>query len=150
MTITIQKATLTHLEALYKIEQQCFTQEAFSKNQIAWLLKSPVAVSFLAKENNEIVGFIIGVIYENGEKPVGRIFTIDVAPAHRRKGVGIRLLKRAEKEFADLGVKICYLEVRADNVAAKQLYKKVGYKEIRVLKDYYFQGGHGIRLKKAL
>ncbi|MEM2102487.1 MAG: GNAT family N-acetyltransferase, partial [Candidatus Bathyarchaeia archaeon] len=81
---------------------------------------------------------------------VGRIFTIDVAPTHRRKGIGIKLLKRAEKEFVDLGVKVCYLEVRADNVAAKQLYKKVGYKEISVLKDYYFKGGHGIRLKKTL
>ena len=150
MTITIQKATLAHLENLYKIEQQCFTQEAFSKNQIEWLLKSPVAVSFLAKENNEIVGFIIGLVYENADKRIGRIFTIDVAPAHRRKGVGIRLLKRTEKEFVDLGVKVCYLEVRADNVAAKQLYKKVGYKKIRVLKNYYFQGGHGIRLKKTL
>ncbi|MEM2103050.1 MAG: hypothetical protein QXM22_06020, partial [Candidatus Bathyarchaeia archaeon] len=72
MTIIIQKATLTHLENLYNIEQQCFTQEAFSKDQIAWLLKSPAAVSFLAKENSEIVGFIIGLIYDDEKESVGR------------------------------------------------------------------------------
>jgi len=150
MTLAIQKATITNLETLHKIEQQCFTREAFSKSQIAWLLKSPTSVSLLAKSDDEIVGFIIGLIYDDEGKRVGHVFTIDVAPAHRRKGVGEKLLESMEKEFAGLGVAVSFLEVRVDNEAAKQLYKKQGYEEVEVLKDFYYRGGHGVRLKKNL
>jgi ribosomal-protein-alanine N-acetyltransferase len=150
MIISIQKASIDYLETLNKIEQQCFTKEAFSKRQIASLLKAPNSISFIAKSNEEVRGFIIGLIHGDDEMRIGHIFTIDVAPKYRRKGVGMRLLERTEKEFINLGVQVCYLEVRVDNVAAKELYKKFGYKEVKWLKDFYYRGGHGIRLEKTL
>ena len=150
MTITLEKASLADLETLHKIEQQCFTKEAFSKKQIASLLKAPNSVSFVAKSDGEIAGFIIGLIYDEDKSRVGHIFTIDVALEHRRKGVGMKLLERAEKELADVDAKTCYLEVRTDNVAAKELYKKRSYEEVELLKDFYYRVGHGIRLKKSL
>jgi ribosomal-protein-alanine N-acetyltransferase len=150
MTITVQEASVADLETLYQIEQQCFDKEAFSKNQIAWLLKAMNSISFLVKSNGDIAGFVIGLIDTHDKTRVGHIMTIDVAPKYRRKGVGMKLLERIEKEFANHSAKICYLEVRADNVAAKRLYEKLGYGEVEALKDYYYRGGHGIRLKKTL
>jgi ribosomal protein S18 acetylase RimI-like enzyme len=80
----------------------------------------------------------------------GHIYTIDVATKHRRKGVGIKLLKELEKIFAKRDVQACYLETRLNNVAALKLYKKQGYTEIERLEDYYLEGAHGVRLQKRL
>lgn len=150
MIFSIQQASPTDLETLSNIEQECFTSEAFSKTQIASLLKAPTSVSLLAKAGEQVVGFIIGSVNDFGEIKLGHIVTIDVVPEYRRKGVGMLMLQKVEREFQNAGVKVCYLEVRADNTAAKKLYQKRGYRQVEVLDDYYYRGGHGIRLEKAL
>ncbi|MBE0512577.1 ribosomal protein S18-alanine N-acetyltransferase [Candidatus Bathyarchaeota archaeon] len=149
MSITIQRATINDLETLYRIERECFTLEAFNKQQIAYLLESPNAVSLAAKTNNVIAGFIIGLIHRHDEKTTGRVYTLDVAVKYRRKGIGLKLLDEIERIFVKRGAKICYLEVRKDNMAALELYRKHGYTEVEELKDYY-KGAHGVRLEKKL
>lgn len=150
MSVTIQRATVNDLETLYEIEKECFTTEAFTKEQIGYLLQNPNAVSLVAQINGENAGFIIGLTYSGNKVRIGHIYTIDVAVKHRRRGIGLRLLKELEKIFAEKSVETCYLEVRVDNVAARELYRKQGYIETRRLKGYYPMGTHGIRLKKKL
>ncbi len=150
MVINIEKAKADDLEALYGIERECFTLEAFSKKQIGSLLRNPNSISLLAKLNGEIVGFIVALIYEEKKEKIGHIFTLDVAVKARRKGVGLKLLESAEQILREKEVKICFLEVRGDNVAARELYRKLGYVEVGLLKDFYFSGGHGVRLRKNL
>jgi len=149
LSITIQRATTNKLETLYQIERECFTIEAFSKQHIAYLLENPNAVSLVAQINNVIAGFIIGLIHRQDEKITGRVYTLDVAVKYRRKGVGLKLLAEIERIFVKREVKICYLEVRKDNVAALELYRRHGYVEVEELKDYY-KGVQGVRLKKKL
>ena len=149
MAITIQRAAIKDLETLYQIERECFTIEAFSKEHIAHLLQNPTTLSLVAHANGEIAGFIIGLIHRHDKMITGRVYTLDVAVKHRRKGVGLRLLNELEQIFLKRGVKICYLEVRVDNVAALELYRKHGYVEVEKLKHYY-RGVHGVRLKKKL
>ena len=149
MAITIQRATINDLETLYQIERECFTVEAFSKEHIAYLLQNPNTLSLVAHVNGEIAGFIIGLIHRHDKMITGRVYTIDVAVKHRRKGVGLKLLNELEQIFVKRGVKICYLEARVDNVAALELYRKHGYVEVEKLKKYY-RGIHGVRLKKKL
>lgn len=149
LSITVQRATVNDLEELYNIERECFTIEAFSKRHIAYLLENPNTVSLVARVNNEIAGFIIGLIQRHDKTITGHIYTIDVAVKHRRKGVGLRLLNELERKIEKRGVKICYLEARVDNVAARELYRRHGYIEVEELRDYYC-GVHGVRLKKKL
>ncbi len=149
MSITIQQATINNLETFYRIERECFTIEAFSKRHMAYLLENPDAVCLVAKLEDVIAGFVIGVVERHDEKMAGRVYTLDVAIRYRRKGVGLRLLDEVEQNFVERGVKICCLEARKDNVAALELYRKHGYVEVQELKDYY-EGAHGIRLKKKL
>lgn len=149
MSITIKRATIKDLETLYRIERECFTIEAFSKQDLSHLLETSNAVSLVALLDNAIAGFIVGLINSHEKEINGRVYTLDVAVKYRRKGVGLRLLDEIERVFVENGARTCYLEVRKDNVAALELYRKQGYIEVKELKDYY-KGAHGVRLRKKL
>ena len=149
MSITVQKATIYDLETLYEIERECFTVEAFSKQHIAHLLEDQASISLIARTKSEIAGFIIGLIHHHDKMIRGHIYTIDVAVKHRRRGVGLKLLRKLERIFLDSGVKTCYLETRIDNVAARELYQKQGYVEFEKL-EHFYRGVNGIRLQKEL
>lgn len=150
MPITVQHASLKDLETLCKIEKECFTHEAFSKEQIAYFLKASNAVSLVARVDGETAGFVTGLIEQYGKTKIGHIYTIDVASKYRRMGVGLKLLKEIEQNFIEKGAEACFLEVRINNLAAQKLYQKHGYTELEKLNNYYARGIHGIRLKKKL
>jgi ribosomal-protein-alanine N-acetyltransferase len=150
MPLKIEQAKLDDLDVLHRIEGECFTSEAFSKEHIAYLLGSPDAVSLVARADHEIVGFIVGMIENYGRVTVGHVYTIDVAIKHRRAGVGLRLLEELERVFLERDVKTSYLEVRTDNEAARELYRKKGYTELEPLENFYARGKHGLRMKKEL
>ncbi|MEM2249874.1 MAG: ribosomal protein S18-alanine N-acetyltransferase [Candidatus Bathyarchaeia archaeon] len=148
-TVKIEDASIAHLDRLFEIEMECFKSEAFTKQQIAQLLQNQNCISLIAKENDKIIGFIIGMVYVEDNILIGHILTIDVSQGHRRKGVGIKLLQELEKIFKDKQVKVSRLEVREDNIAALSLYQKLGYKKVGKLRHYYGDA-HGILLEKAL
>jgi ribosomal-protein-alanine N-acetyltransferase len=150
LTITIKRATIKDLETLYKIEKECFIKEAFTKKQIKNLLQNSNVISLSAQTNGETAGFIIGLTYPNNKARIGHVITIDVAIKYRRKRIGMRLLNELERKFVRQSVETCYLEVRIDNVAARELYLKQGYKETNQLKHYYPKRTNGVRLKKKL
>lgn len=52
-----------------------------------------------------------------------------VATAHRRRGVGTELMRRAEEEAAGRGFRTVGLGVDIDNVPARRLYRREGYEE---------------------
>jgi ribosomal-protein-alanine acetyltransferase len=149
MEFTIESASIRHLDRLYEIEIECFGKEAFTKLQIASLLTDYNSINLIAKIKSEIVGFIIGMIYFERNLIVGHILTIDVSVVHRQKKIAEKLMQEIEKIFKEKGANACRLEVREDNVAALNLYKKLGYKKIAKLKNYY-GNAHGIYLKKDL
>lgn len=150
MQITVEKAELGNLDELLRIERECFTKEAFTKEQIEILLRNPKAIALLARINGEVAGFIIGMIEDYGTTKVGHVYTIDVSVKHRRRGVGIKLLKKMESMFLMRDAETSYLEVRIDNQAARRLYRGQGYVEMEPLNDYYSSGVHGLRLRKQL
>ncbi|MCW4020500.1 MAG: GNAT family N-acetyltransferase [Candidatus Bathyarchaeota archaeon] len=150
MPFSIREATSEDLDDIYKIELECFTDDAFTKRQLEYCLSSPGFVTLICFLDGQPIGFITGLLDFSKGNPAGRIYTVDVKPEHRRKGVGSRLLSAFERVLVDRDVEICYLEVRADNEAAKRLYLKHGYKTLEPLRGYYGLGEDGIRLKKVL
>ena len=150
MSIVVRRAESRDLDAIWEIEKECFTVEAFTKEQIAYLLEAPGGISLVAQIDHEIAGFIMGLIHQNEKTRTCHIYTIDVLIKHRRKGMASRLLSELEGILVKRGVTTCYLEARINNVAAQKLYQKHGYIKAAQLKDYYGRGIHGIRLKKDL
>jgi ribosomal-protein-alanine N-acetyltransferase len=149
MTITLQDVSIRDLDVLVNIERQCFVEEAFTKKQIKLLLTDYNSIGLVARQSDEIVGFIIGVICGDDKTTNGHIFTIDVLPSHRRKGIGQMLMIEIERLFAAKGAIASSLEVREGNVAALSLYHKLGYQVLGRLENYYGKA-HGVFLKKIL
>jgi ribosomal-protein-alanine acetyltransferase len=149
MEVKIETATIRLLDKLCEIEKQSFQKEAFSKQQIVYLLTSSNSITLVARVDDEIVGFAIGSIDVNREAPNGHVLTIEALPSYRRRGIAKRLLKELETFFKEKGAVESRLEVRQDNVAAVSLYLKLGYMPFAKLERYY-KDAHGLYLKKKL
>jgi len=67
----------------------------------------------------------------------GHVVSIAVLPEYRKMGIGTSLMLQAMKEMKNYGMKECYLEVRASNQIAKNLYRKIGFKEVKTIQGYY-------------
>jgi len=150
MKVKIEAAGARTVEELLRIERECFTAEAYSREHVLSLLKSPSAVSLLAEVDGNVAGFVIGLLERRQTAKIGHVVTIDVAVKYRRMGIGLMLLKKIENAFLKENVEVVYLEVRADNQAARRLYRKQGYEEAIQLDNYYSVGVHGLRLVKDL
>ncbi|MEM1884796.1 MAG: GNAT family N-acetyltransferase, partial [Candidatus Jordarchaeales archaeon] len=124
----------------------CFPKHYFPKYFIRLLLEHPYSIGLVATYLGRIIGFTIGVIEGKGK---GRIYTLDVLPEFRRRGIGSLLLGKLEEEFAERGVVRCRLEVMDGNTPAIRLYSKMGYRKVGVVKNYYGDRD-GIVMEKIL
>jgi len=149
MDIEIADVNIQLLDRLCEIENQCFDQEAFTKQQLACLISDYNTIGLTALVNGEIAGFALARVNIRRNVTFGHILTIDVAPAYRRKGIAQKLLHEIETILRERDIKECRLEVRENNAAALNLYQKLGYTKIGKLEKYYGTA-HGLYLKKSL
>ncbi|MCL2172479.1 MAG: GNAT family N-acetyltransferase [Nitrososphaerota archaeon] len=155
MDIQISVALFEDLAAIVELERQCFMSEAFSRQQISYLLNDSNSISLVAKikdngDKEKIVGFAILQLekdHTETEMLVGHIVTLNVTVAFRRMGVAQKLLFTCEEKLRLQGVFECRLEVRQTNYAALKLYRQMGYEETGLLKKYYGKE-HGLYFKK--
>jgi ribosomal-protein-alanine N-acetyltransferase len=75
-----------------------------------------------------------GMIYGWRDDDQVEILQILVHPEYRRAGLGTTLLHHF---IYDAKVRMCLLDVRADNTTALALYKKFGFVKDGVRKNYY-------------
>ena len=135
-------------EQLWKLDQTCFPREiAYSRDELAYYLRVPRALCFVAEEQDEPVGFILGHQQRGG---VGHIVTLDVAPHVQRSGLGSILMKKMEASFAALGCDSLRLEVAVNNRPGLSFYKKHGFSVLKSLRRYYPGGLDGLLLTKKL
>lgn len=73
------------------------------------------------------------------------ITTIGVHPGHRRQGIAEHLLRACESRLKSERVR---LTVRANNLAAIRLYRKLGYEQIDTWQQYYVNGEDGVVMEK--
>ncbi|MDD3985177.1 MAG: ribosomal protein S18-alanine N-acetyltransferase [Methanobacterium sp.] len=88
----------------------------------------------VAQENNRVVGYIIFWIKFEEE---GHIISIAVDKNYRRMEVGSRLVEKSLNIFKKYNVKSIKLEVRMGNKGARKFYSKMGFKEEKVVENYY-------------
>jgi len=66
-----------------------------------------------------------------------QILNVTVAPSHRRRGMGRRLLHHALNRGIGQGARVAVLEVRKTNEAAQRLYEEAGFRTVGERPGYY-------------
>lgn len=76
------------------------------------------------------------------ERHVLEIHGLAVDPAHRRRGIGRRLIHAARNEATARGARRLTLRVLAPNIGARNLYADLGFAVEGVLRAEFRIGGH--------
>ncbi len=92
---------------------------------------------YVAKESDEIVGFIFGEItncfYPYSKiKKIGYIFSAYVKPSQRRKGILTALEDNIRSFFKENDIKFVELHTLAKNPVAVRSWEKLGYETFRL------------------
>lgn len=65
------------------------------------------------------------------------LWNIAITPRYRRQGIAKSLLAEAFRRLSDSGAKRLFLEVRASNTPAMELYHSIGFILVARRKEYY-------------
>ncbi len=113
------------IEKILEIEAEAFPKTAYPRETLlhyaSWL---PEGFRVFETE----AGVAAYVIYDLG----GHLISMAVKTAHRRKGLGTKLLRHALEETGSL-----WLEVRSKNYGAIRFYEKMGMRAVGKVDDYY-------------
>lgn len=85
----------------------------------------------------EIQGALCAFALFRSYPPECELLRLVVHPELRRKGVAAALLHHGLAQCAHQGCRTCFLEVRASNLAALNLYAALGFRENGRRKCYY-------------
>ena len=148
-TYEIRSLTSDQLGEVLSLNARCFRNgENYTKHTFSYLLNEPKTLSFRAvTPTDEMVGFIFVMVNDAG---AGHVTTIGVAPEHRRRGIGTKLLARTESALKKRGFATIVLEVRVSNTGAQELYRKLGYASVQRIDDYYVNGEACYLMVKSL
>lgn len=132
-TYIIDIAAPCDADAIAEAEEICFS-DPWSSGGIAHFSSCESAFVICAKdEGGAICGYAIGS-FAAGE---GELLRIAVLPDRRRNGLGRAILDKFICLMSFRNVTDLFLEVRASNSSAIELYKSTGFEEYTVRRNYY-------------
>jgi ribosomal protein S18 acetylase RimI-like enzyme len=105
-------------------------------------------VLLVAERGEAVFGYALG-LQRRGTR-VMRLYSLAVAPAHRKRRVAQVLMDAVEAAAVARGAVRIALEVKADNQPALALYAARGYHAFGRFEGYYEDGSDALRLEKML
>lgn len=132
--IRIRTAGEADLDAVMALEHAAFPASAWERATMRAEIASEWGRYIIAVDGE---GAALGYAGLRAVGVEGDVQTIAVAEAARGRGIGRALLAELLAEAERRGVRELFLEVRADNAAARALYESVGFREIGVRPRYY-------------
>lgn len=143
------------------LEQLCM-DHPWNEEQIASHLQNPDSLSLFVLadggivpleekgEAAEVVGYALVLL--TPPQGVAEILRFGIKPGWRRRGLALQLLTEIENTVDPEGGKIdrILLEVAQRNEAARLLYTKFGFREIRRRRSYYSDGDDALVLEKTI
>ena len=116
---------------LAKIEKECFGRDAWSIQALIGEFNNSFSHVFACEKDGKIVGYAC-VTYEEAQ-----MCNVAVLPRHRREGIATDLMDTVAKFAKESGCTRAELEVNVKNLPAIELYRKCGYKEEGIRKNFY-------------
>jgi ribosomal protein S18 acetylase RimI-like enzyme len=119
---------------------------AWSASRITWHMRHADSVVLTARDADGIAGF---AVMRYGDD-TAHLNLLAVDPAHRRRGVGRRIVLWLEETALTAGTFVIGLELRATNTAALAFYSALGYRELGQVSGYYQGVENAIRMTRDL
>jgi ribosomal-protein-alanine N-acetyltransferase len=144
------------LESVIEINRTCLPENYASFFFIDTFQNCPSAFR-VAQVGNQIVGYIMCRV-EHGFSDIkrlkfvrkGHIISVAVMPEFRRAGIASELVKQALYALQEMKADECYLEVRATNETAIELYDKLRFSLARRVPHYYADGAEALVMAVSL
>jgi ribosomal-protein-alanine N-acetyltransferase len=144
--VDVRPADAADLSAIDGIERRSF-QNPWPRAALAEELASPdTLVHSAARRCGPPLGYAI-LRLGPGE---AELLSLAVHPDERRRGLGRALLSAAVEQARQAGAKICHLEVRVTNAAARALYRRQGFRRVGRRRAYYADGTDALLLSRTL
>ncbi len=144
----IRLATKEDIDALLSLENICFKEETFHRRQLKYLLQKARSIVLVAEIDRNIIGSMI--ILLRTKILNARIYSFNVHPEHRRRGVASSLMETAFDILKEKGYKNITLEVGITNKVAQNLYQSRGFIVDKKLFNYYTNGDNALHLTRKL
>ncbi len=121
-----------HIEQIAALEKICFP-DPWTEQMFSDLLSNPLAVYVVALCDGEVIGYA-GIYHILSE---GQLMNIATHPDHRRCGVAEKMFKELLDYARDNDIEEITLEVRSENENAIAFYKKLGFEQVGLRRNYY-------------
>ena len=146
--VTLRPMRRSDLDGVLAIEQRVFPQP-WSRGFFEKELSAPQArcmVALRADDETVLVGYTVSW------RVVDEVHLLNVAvhAGHRGTSIGRRLLAHVLDDGRATGARVVYLEVRAGNVPARRLYRRLGFRDLGVRRAYYGPGQDAIVMELRL
>ena len=120
------------VSALSALEKASFSKP-WSEESLRELLGSDRAAVLGVFEEGELLGYsVLEWVLDEGS-----LTNIAVAPQMRRRGYASKLMEETVSLAKEKNMSFIFLEVRVSNESAVSLYKKYGFEDVGVRKNYY-------------
>ncbi len=146
--VRISRMRLEDLPEVVSIEKLCFPQP-WSQSVFVHELSNPVSCNLVARRTGptpRVIGYVCWWLIADEL----HILNLAVHPQARGLGIGRRLLRRAIREARSRGAQFAWLEVRRGNVAAYCLYRRAGFTEVGLRRNYYGRGEDAVVMQLKL
>lgn len=135
--ITFRSMETKDIDEIVHIENECFTTPWSRESFINELTQNKVATYTVLEDDDGVFGYCgVWIIVDEAH-----ITNIALLPKYRGKKLGEALLKKVMDISREKGAKTMTLEVRVTNEIAQSLYRKLGFLNGGIRKNYYADNG---------
>lgn len=137
---------------LERLSEQVFRPFGSYGRAIREWFDSGEALSLLALVHGRPAGFAMTSRVRPLEASTGgtELLAIAVTPKERRAGIGRLLLRRIQEEARKHDADLILLHTATDNLAARDLFEKEGFRTIRIRPVFYPRGQDALLMVKDL
>ncbi len=105
----------------------------WSEDDFIRCLRQRNCIGMVAEYDERVVGFMIYELHRNRL----HVLNFAVAPEFRRRGVGEQMMQKLVGKLSSQRRNKIHLEVRETNLGAQLFFRKIGFRAIQVLRDFY-------------
>jgi ribosomal-protein-alanine N-acetyltransferase len=143
----IRRAVPSDITAIVAIEKESFI-DPWEPSVFLEAFTFFPSTYFVAVCDGTVAGFVVGGLENTGENLYGHLCNFGVSAFYRRRGIGKLLLRRLEHQFMVELATAVQLEVRVSNTNAQQFYRRLGYRDVFQIDDYYSNGEDALVMMK--